>query len=89
MTEMNEWALDALVTAEDVLEREFGERLRESSSLAFRVAYGVLRQREDAIDDHCAGTRELIRRTECASHERRDLEGFEIVVADLSDTDVI
>lgn len=38
------------VTAEDVLEREFGERLRESSSLAFRVAYGVLRHREDAED---------------------------------------
>ncbi len=39
-----------LVTAENVLEREFGERLRESSSLAFRVAYGVLRHREDAED---------------------------------------
>src|SRR6185436_12773246 len=39
-----------LVTADDVLEREFGERLRESSSLAFRVAYGVLRHREDAED---------------------------------------
>ena len=38
------------VTAEEVLDREFGERLRESSSLAFRVAYGVLRQREDAED---------------------------------------
>jgi RNA polymerase sigma-70 factor (ECF subfamily) len=38
------------VTAEDALEREFGERLRESSSLAFRVAYGVLRHREDAED---------------------------------------
>ena len=50
MTEMSEWALAALVTAEDVLEREFGERLRESSSLAFRVAYGVLRHREDAED---------------------------------------
>ena len=50
MTEMTEWALDGLVTAEDVLEREFGERLRESSSLAFRVAYGVLRHREDAED---------------------------------------
>lgn len=35
---------------DDVLEREFGERLRESSSLAFRVAYGVLRNREDAED---------------------------------------
>jgi RNA polymerase sigma-70 factor (ECF subfamily) len=50
MTEMSEWALDALVTADNVLEREFGERLRESSSLAFRVAYGVLRHREDAED---------------------------------------
>lgn len=38
------------VTADDVLEREFGERLRETSSLAFRVAYGVLRNREDAED---------------------------------------
>ena len=38
------------VTAGDALEREFGERLRESSSLAFRVAYGVLRHREDAED---------------------------------------
>ena len=47
---MNEWALAAPVTADDVLEREFGERLRESSSLAFRVAYGVLRHREDAED---------------------------------------
>jgi RNA polymerase sigma-70 factor, ECF subfamily len=47
---MSEWALDALVTADNVLEREFGERLRESSSLAFRVAFGVLRHREDAED---------------------------------------
>ncbi len=39
-----------LVTAEQALEREFGERLRESSSLAFRGAYGVLRHREDAED---------------------------------------
>lgn len=29
---------------------EFGERLRETSSLAFRVAYGVLRHRQDAED---------------------------------------
>lgn len=47
---MNEWAISGLVTADDVLEREFGERLRETSSLAFRVAYGVLRHREDAED---------------------------------------
>jgi RNA polymerase sigma-70 factor (ECF subfamily) len=30
------------------LEREFEERLRESSALAIRVAYGVVRQRQDA-----------------------------------------
>jgi len=47
---MNEWALDGLVAADDVLEREFGERLRDSSSLAFKVAFGVLRHREDAED---------------------------------------
>jgi RNA polymerase sigma-70 factor (ECF subfamily) len=50
MDEMNEWALPGLVTADDVLEREFGERLRDTSSLAFRVAYGVLRHRENAED---------------------------------------
>lgn len=32
------------------LEREFEERLGDSSGLAFRVAYGVLRRREDAED---------------------------------------
>jgi RNA polymerase sigma-70 factor, ECF subfamily len=32
------------------LEREFEERLMECSTLAFRVAFGVLRQRQDAED---------------------------------------
>lgn len=32
------------------LEAEFEERIRDSSALAFRVAYGVLRQRQDAED---------------------------------------
>src|SRR5947208_9870481 len=32
------------------LEREFESRLLESSTLAFRVAYGVLRHRQDAED---------------------------------------
>jgi RNA polymerase sigma-70 factor (ECF subfamily) len=32
------------------LEREFERRLVESSTLAFRVAYGVLRHRQDAED---------------------------------------
>jgi RNA polymerase sigma-70 factor, ECF subfamily len=39
-----------LVSADEALEREFEECLRESSSLAFRVAYGVLRHRQDAED---------------------------------------
>ena len=50
---MNEWATGypgALVSADEALEREFEERLRESSTLAFRVAYSVLRHREDAED---------------------------------------
>lgn len=34
----------------DDLEREFERRLVESSTVAFRVAYAVLRQREDAED---------------------------------------
>jgi RNA polymerase sigma-70 factor, ECF subfamily len=42
------WA-DA-VSADQDLEQEFEARLLESSTLAFRVAYGVLRHREDAED---------------------------------------
>ena len=39
-----------LVSADESLEHEFEDRLRESSTLAVRVAYGVLRQRQDAED---------------------------------------
>jgi RNA polymerase sigma-70 factor, ECF subfamily len=35
---------------DDELAREFEERLRDSGTLAFRVAYSVLRHREDAED---------------------------------------
>jgi RNA polymerase sigma-70 factor, ECF subfamily len=38
------------VSLDAALEREFEARLRDSSSLAFRVALSVLRQREDAED---------------------------------------
>ena len=38
------------VSAEYGLAREFEERLRDSGTLAFRVAYSVLRHREDAED---------------------------------------
>ena len=50
---MNAWAggfSGALVSLDEALEREFEDRLRESSTLAFRVAYGVLRHRQDAED---------------------------------------
>jgi RNA polymerase sigma-70 factor (ECF subfamily) len=48
---VGEWAQPLpIVTADEDLEREFETRLSESSRLAFRVAYGVLRQREDAED---------------------------------------
>lgn len=39
-----------LVSTDDELAREFEERLRDSGTLAFRVAYGVLRHRQDAED---------------------------------------
>ena len=42
--------LAGVVSVDEDLEREFEARLVESSTLAFRVAYGVLRQRQDAED---------------------------------------
>jgi RNA polymerase sigma factor (sigma-70 family) len=48
---MNEWAdgfVGTLVNLDDVLEREFQHRLRETTTLAFRDAYGVLRNRQNA-----------------------------------------
>ena len=42
--------LGGLVTLEAGLDREFEQRLRECSSLAVRVAYSVLRQKQDAED---------------------------------------
>ena len=49
---MNEWAdsLEGLVTVDSGLDAEFEQRLRESSTLAFRVAYSVLHHRQDAED---------------------------------------
>ena len=50
--EMNEWvgrgALGTFVSDRASLDTEFEARLRDSSGLAFGVAYGVLRNREDA-----------------------------------------
>ena len=39
-----------VVSLDPALEREFEERIADSSTLAFRVALGVLRHREDAED---------------------------------------
>src|SRR2546425_12244178 len=39
-----------LVSVDHDLDREFEVRLVESSTLAFRIAYGVLRHRQDAED---------------------------------------
>jgi RNA polymerase sigma-70 factor (ECF subfamily) len=49
---MNEWVgrLDGVVTARTALEREFEASLAELSRLAFRVAFSVLRHRENAED---------------------------------------
>src|SRR5262245_30461356 len=50
MHEHAERLAGSLVTADLELEREFEARLADSARLAFRVAFSVLRQREDAED---------------------------------------
>ena len=50
MTEFADRLASPLVSAEDALAREFEARLADSSALAFRVAYSVLRHRQDAED---------------------------------------
>jgi RNA polymerase sigma-70 factor (ECF subfamily) len=50
---MHEWAgryPGVIVTGDDSLDAEFEMRVREASTLAFRVAYGVLRHQQDAED---------------------------------------
>jgi RNA polymerase sigma-70 factor (ECF subfamily) len=50
MHEPQAWVVSGVVDVDAELEREFDARLRETSTLAFRVAYSVLRHREDAED---------------------------------------
>lgn len=50
MTEFADRLAGSLVSAEDALAREFEARLSDSSTLAFRVAFSVLRHRQDAED---------------------------------------
>ena len=71
---MNEWAdsLEGLVTVDRGLDSEFEARLRESSTLAFRVAYGVLRHRQDAEDV----AQEAFVRAHRSFHQLRDRDRF-------------
>jgi RNA polymerase sigma-70 factor (ECF subfamily) len=71
---MNEWAdtLEGLVTADTGLDTGFEARLRESSTLAFRVAYGVLRNRQDAEDV----AQDAFVRAHRSIHQLRDREKF-------------
>ena len=50
MHELAEELSRRLVAVDSELELEFERRVVESSTLAFRIAYGVLRRREDAED---------------------------------------
>jgi RNA polymerase sigma-70 factor (ECF subfamily) len=50
MQERADRLADSLTCVADELDREFERLLVESSTLAFRVAYGVLHHREDAED---------------------------------------
>jgi RNA polymerase sigma-70 factor (ECF subfamily) len=50
MHEHSQSLIDVTVTLDRALEEEFEARLAESSRLVFRVAYSVLRHREDAED---------------------------------------
>jgi RNA polymerase sigma-70 factor, ECF subfamily len=65
------WA-GRLVTGEDEAAREFEARLVESSTLAVRVAYGVLRNRTDAEDV----AQEAFVRAHRAFHRLRDRGRF-------------
>jgi RNA polymerase sigma-70 factor (ECF subfamily) len=63
---------DAAVSGDRELEREFEARLVECSTLAFRVAYGVLRQREDAEDV----AQEAFAKAYRSFHQLRDRDRF-------------
>jgi RNA polymerase sigma-70 factor (ECF subfamily) len=62
----------SVVEVDQELEREFEARLVESSTLAFRVAYSVLRQREDAEDV----AQEAFAKAYRSFHQLRDRDRF-------------
>src|SRR5687767_6482683 len=62
----------AVTMDQEALEREFETRLVESSTLAFRVAFGVLRQREEAEEV----AQEAFAKAYRSFHQLRDRERF-------------
>jgi RNA polymerase sigma-70 factor (ECF subfamily) len=60
------------VSVDDHLEREFEARLVESSTLAFRIAYSVLRHRQDAEDV----AQEAFAKAYRSFHQLRDRDRF-------------
>src|SRR5438445_7962759 len=61
-----------LIRVDDGLARDFEDRVVESSALAFRVAYSVLRHREDAEDV----AQEAFAKAYRSFHQLRDRERF-------------
>jgi RNA polymerase sigma-70 factor (ECF subfamily) len=64
--------LSGFLGVDDELEREFECRLTESSTLAFRVAFSVLRHRQDAEDV----AQDAFVRAHRSFHQLRDRERF-------------
>lgn len=60
------------VTVDDELEREFEARIADCSTLAFRVAFSVLRQQQDAEDV----AQEAFVRAHCHFRKLRNRESF-------------
>src|SRR5512138_3035051 len=63
---------EGLLIGEQALDREFEARLVESSTLAFRVAYSVVRHRQDAEDV----AQEAFARAYRSFHQLRDRDRF-------------
>jgi len=73
MVNVREWAQPLpIVTSDEDARQDFEARLADSSSLVFRVAYSVLRQREDAEDV----AQEAFARAYRSFHVLRDRERF-------------
>jgi len=72
MNELAERLAGPLVTADHSLAREFEQRLADSSGLALRVAYSVLRHQQDAEDV----AQEAFSRAFREFHQLRDRDRF-------------